>query len=80
MILSKLQSSPQKTVPLAMALLTTGLMLLTFGIAWPRLSYPAAHLGHEWNDFLRGFLFGISIVLETWAEVILVVAGRTRES
>jgi hypothetical protein len=55
-------------------------MLLTLGIAWPRLSYPAAHLGHEWNDFLRGFLFGISIVLETWAVVILVVDGRTRQS
>ena len=78
MILRTLQISPSKLVPVAMALLVTGLTLLMFGIAWPRFAFPAAHLGIEWSDFLRGLLFGLSIVLEISAVVLAVSAAPAK--
>jgi hypothetical protein len=74
MILGKLAISPAKSVPVAMALLVTGLMLLTLGIAWPRFGFPAVYLGTEWSDFLRGVLYGLSIVLEISAVILAVSA------
>ena len=71
MILRKLQISTAKSVPIAMSLLVTGLTLLMLGIAWPKLAFPVAYLGTDWNDFLRGVLYGVSIVLEISAVVLV---------
>jgi hypothetical protein len=74
MILGKLQISPAKSVPVAMALLVTGLTLLMLGIAWPRFAFPVAYLGTDWSDFLRGVLYGLSIVLEISGLVVALTA------
>jgi hypothetical protein len=74
MILGKLQISPAKSVPIAMALLVTGLTLLMLGIAGPRFAFPAAYLGTDWSDFLRGVLYGLSIVLEISGLVVALTA------
>ena len=74
MFLRKLQISQAKSVPMAMALLVTGLTLLMLGIAWPRFAFPVAHLGTEWSDFLRGMLFGLSIAFEISGLVIALTA------
>ncbi|MDR3751918.1 MAG: hypothetical protein P4K94_10575 [Terracidiphilus sp.] len=80
MLLKKLQKYPEKMVPVGMTLLTTGLMMLVIGIFWPQSPF-LAHLAPDWNDFLRGFLFGIAIVLETLSVVVLVsaVANKRKE-
>jgi len=77
MLLNKLQKSPEKMVPVGVMLLTTGLMILVIGIFWPQSPF-LAHLEPDWNDFLRGFLFGIAIVLETLSVVILVTAAANK--
>ncbi len=64
MILRKLQESPEKMVPVAMALVVAGLSILMIGINWPQFSTPFPHRGTDWNDFFRGALFGSSLVLE----------------
>jgi hypothetical protein len=74
MILRTLQISPAKSIPIAMALLVTGLTLLMLGIAWPRFAFPAAYFGTEWSDFLRGLLYGVSIALEISAVVLVASA------
>jgi hypothetical protein len=81
MILRKLQISSAKSVPIAMALLVTGLTLLMLGIAWPRLTFPVAYLGTNWNDFLRGVLYGLSITLEISAVVLVAstIPARARK-
>lgn len=75
LILRDGQKSPAVGVPVAMMLIVTGLMLTMIGVFWPRLSFPAAHLGQEWNDFPRGVMFGIAIVLEISGVVIAATAA-----
>ncbi|MGA7858176.1 MAG: hypothetical protein WCA11_09645 [Terracidiphilus sp.] len=78
MILSRLQNSPEKAIPVAMALVTTGLMMIVVGIVWPIHSPPVAYGGTNWSDFFRGFTFGIAIVMELTGVVIASAAVRAK--
>jgi hypothetical protein len=79
MILRRLQISPEKMIPVAMALIAVGLSLLTIGIAWPRFSLSLTHAGTDWNDFIRGFIFGIAIVLEIAGVAIAAKAAAAKK-
>jgi len=79
MILSKLQNSPEKMIPIAMALIAVGMAMTTVGIVWPRLSPSLPHPGTDWNDFFRGVVFGIAIVLEIAGLVIAVQAAAAKK-
>jgi ABC-type Na+ efflux pump permease subunit len=75
------QRSPAKMVPVAMMLITLGMMILMIGVAWPRLS-AVAHVGTDWSDFWRGFMVGFAIVMETAGLVIALkaaVAARAKK-
>jgi hypothetical protein len=76
------QRSAKARIPVAMALLTVGLMLLGVSVAWSSFSYPLEHLGREWNDFARGFLVGLAIAMEIGALVIALsaVAAAKRDA
>jgi hypothetical protein len=51
------------------------------GISWPRISPPLPHAGTDWNDFFRGVLFGIAIVLEIVGVVLAAkAAARKRKA
>lgn len=78
MLLDKLSTSLGKTVPVAMTLLVTGLMLLVVADDWPRLSYPAGHFGLDTSDLLRGFLFGVAIAFEIASLVILTTCAAAK--
>jgi hypothetical protein len=78
MILRKLQISPEKMIPLAMALIVVGLSMTVIGIAWPRFSLSLTHAGTDWNDFFRGVLFGIAIVLEIAGVVLAAKAAAAK--
>jgi hypothetical protein len=56
-----------------MMFVTLGLMILLIGTVWPKLPF-LAHLWPNWNDFLRGFLFGIAITLEIAGVAINAIA------
>jgi len=75
MILSKFQDSPERKIPIAMALVTTGLMTIVVCIAWPRSPLLVAHLGTNWNDFWRGVILGIALVMEIAG---LVIGGSAK--
>ncbi|MGA2906375.1 MAG: hypothetical protein ABSE36_01610 [Terracidiphilus sp.] len=79
MILRKLQNSPEKMVPVAMALVVVGLSLTVIGIAWARLALPAPRIGTDWNDFFRGAIFGIAIVLEIAGVAIAASAAAAKK-
>jgi len=64
MILRQLENSPEKRIPVAMALIVVGLSMTVIGSSWSRLSPSVPHLGTNWNDFFRGALYGFAIVLE----------------
>jgi uncharacterized protein involved in cysteine biosynthesis len=74
MLLKKLKESPEKMVPFGMTLVTVGLMMIVFGVCWPRIPF-LAHLWPDWNDFLRSFVFGIAIALEITGVVINATAA-----
>jgi hypothetical protein len=63
MILNNLKKDPAKMVSVGMAFVVVGLMILVIAINWPRLPF-LAYLWPDKNDFLRGFAYGIAIVLE----------------
>lgn len=75
MLLDKLQRNPEKIVPIGMALLVVGLAIGTIGINWPRIP---AHFPAEWNDFARGFMYGLAITLEVFSIVVLAHAARRK--
>ena len=75
MILRNLQKSPEKMIPVAMAFIVVGLSILTIGIAWPRFSPAVSHAGTDWNDFLRGLMFGIAIAMEIVGVVFAATAA-----
>jgi hypothetical protein len=77
MILGKFKNSPEKTIPVAMALIVVGLSILAIGIAWPHFSPSVPHLGTDWNDFARGFLFGLAIAMEVSGVVIAATAAAS---
>lgn len=39
---------------------------LSLGIMWPRVIPFADHLGSNWSDAVRGFLYGVSFALNLW--------------
>jgi hypothetical protein len=73
------KTTPEKAVPVAMALVVTGLSLLTIGIAWPRLSPSLPHAGIDWNDFFRGAVFGFALVLEICGVVLATRAANAKK-
>jgi hypothetical protein len=75
MILSRLEKSPEKMIPVAMALVTTGLMIIVVGVIWPVRSLAVAHTGTNWSDFFRGVTFGFGIVMELTGVVIAGAAA-----
>jgi hypothetical protein len=79
MILRKLQSAPEKMIPVAMMFVSVGTMLLVIGIVWHK---PLIHSapGTDWNDFLRGFALGIAIVFEIAGLVIALAAARAKKA
>jgi hypothetical protein len=79
MIFRKLEDSPEKMIPVAMAFIVAGLSLLTIGVTWPRISTPLPHPGTDWNDFFRGVTFGIAIALETFGVVIAAKAAVAKK-
>ncbi len=79
MILRKLENSPEKMVPVAMTFIVVGLSMSMIGIAWSRLALPAPHIGTDWNDFLRGAIFGIAIVLEIAGVAIAAKAAAAKK-
>ena len=48
------KSTAATRIPIAMMLISIGMMFIVFGIVWPRLVSPVAHTGTDWHDFLRG--------------------------
>ena len=78
MILRNLQNSPEKMIPVAMTMVVVGLSILTIGIAWPHFSPSLPHEGTDWNDFARGFMFGIAIALEAGGVVLAARAAAKK--
>ena len=76
MILRNLQKSPEKMIPVAMAFIVVGLSILVIAIAWPRFSPASPHAGTDWNDFLRGLMFGIAIAMEIVGVVFAATAAK----
>jgi hypothetical protein len=64
-------------VSVGMAFVVVGLMILLIGINWPRLPF-LVHLWPDKNDFLRGFAYGIAIVLEITGVVINTTAAASK--
>jgi MFS superfamily sulfate permease-like transporter len=79
MILRKLENSPEKMIPVAMALIVVGLSMTVIGIAWSRIVPALPHPGTDWNDFFRGVIFGIAIVLETAGVVLATKAAAAKK-
>ncbi len=75
MILPRFQNSPEKLIPVAMAFIAVGMSILVIGIAWPHLSPPVPHNGIDWNDFTRGFMYGLAIAMEVAGVVIAITAA-----
>ncbi len=74
----KNEKSPAARVPIAMALISTGMMFIVFGILWPRFISLAPYAGTNLNDFLRGLLYGLGISLEIGG-LVLAVAAREKQ-
>jgi hypothetical protein len=79
MILRQLENCPEKRIPVAMALIVAGLSMTVIGTSWSRLSPSLPHLGPNWNDFFRGVLFGVAIVLEIAGVAIAAKAAALRK-
>ena len=78
MIFSSLRKSPEKTLSIAMMLVAVGMMMIVFGILWPRLSFVTAAVEPGWSDFLRGGAYGIGIGIECGGVVLAILAARAR--
>jgi hypothetical protein len=75
----KNEKSPAARVPIAMALISLGMMFLVIGIAWPHFVSPAAHTGTDWHAFLRGLCYGLGISFDIGGLIIAVTAVAARE-
>ena len=80
MILGKLESSPEKKIPVAMALIVAGLSMIVIGVVWSRYVPQVAHVGTNWNDFFCGAIFGLAIVMEIAGVVIASSAAAAKKS
>jgi hypothetical protein len=79
-ILSKLENSPEKKIPVAMALIVAGLSMTVISISWSRLAPSAPHLGTDWSDFFRGAILGVAIVLEIAGVAIVASAAKKKRA
>ena len=79
MILGKLEHSPGKKIPAAMALIVVGLSMTVIGVAWSYFAPSVPHPGTNWNDFFRGVVFGIAIVLEILGVAIVASAAAAKK-
>jgi hypothetical protein len=79
MILSKLENAPEKKIPVAMALIVVGLSMTVIGISWSRFAPSVPPVGTDWNDFFRGAIFGVAIVLEIAGVAIAASAAAAKK-
>jgi len=79
MIFRQLENCPEKRIPVAMALIVVGLSMTVIATSWSRLSPALPHPGANWNDFFRGALFGVAIVLETAGVAIAAKAAALKK-
>jgi hypothetical protein len=77
MLLKKLYESPEKAVAAGMMFVAVGLVLIVLGVLWPKLAF-LANLWPAWNDFLRGFVFGVAIVFEVAGVAINATAATNK--
>jgi hypothetical protein len=77
----KNSKSPAARIPVAMALISLGMMFLVIGIVWPRLVSPAPVPpgATDWHDFLRGACYGLGISFDIGGLVLAVTAVAARE-
>ena len=75
MTLRNLKNHPEKMIPVAMAMIAVGVSFLAIGIIWPRFSPSIPHAGTNWNDFFRGFMYGLSIALEAGGVALAAIAA-----
>jgi hypothetical protein len=75
MILRKIQDSPQKAVPLAMMLVVAGLSLIVLATVWLRFTPSFIFAGHDYGDFVHGFLYGVAIAMEIMGAAIAAAAA-----
>ena len=66
--------SAASKIPIAMALISLGMMFLVIGIAWPHFVSPVAHTGTDWHAFLRGLCYGLGISFDIGGLVLAVTA------
>lgn len=77
MLLNCLLNS-KKSLPVAISLLSTGLLVLCGGIAWQHAFAPIFHLSADVNDFFHGFCVGLGLTLEIFAVVLLARINSDR--
>ena len=63
----------KKTLPAALLLLTTGLLLLSCATGWQHAIAPMLRLAPSQDDFAHGFCIGVAISFEAIAVVLLLV-------
>ncbi len=69
-----------KNRPAAMRMLAVGLLLVSCGIAWPRIVAPHLHLQTGVNDFVQGFCMGLGITIEIGSVVLIrIIANRQKQ-
>jgi hypothetical protein len=71
MLLNSLARS-KKTLPAALLLLTTGLLLLSCATGWQHTISPMLRLAPSQDDFTHGFCIGLAISFEAVALVLLL--------
>ena len=79
MILRKLESRPEKLIPVAMMFVSVGMLLLVIAIVWHKPLMPAT-AGTGWNDFLRGLACGVAIAFEIAGLVLALTAVRAKKA
>lgn len=70
----KNEKSAAARVPIAMALISMGMMFLVIGIAWPHFVSPVTHTGTDWHAFMRGICYGLGISFDIGGLLIAVSA------
>lgn len=78
MIAGNLKESSARIVSIAMLFTSVGLVLLVFGILWPKLPFLATLVAPDWNDFVHGFVIGVALALEIGG-VVMGAAALARK-
>jgi hypothetical protein len=79
MILNKFENSPEKKIPVAMALIVVGLSLTAISTSWSHFAPSVPHPGTDWNGFFRGAILGFAIVLEIAGVAIAASAAAAKK-